>query len=102
MVDLPRIMPSAEEAGMLARPGQGTFNQVIRQRHPNGNTVASRLHMAERRSKIGKFIPRFHPVQIAATSGDRRRPAGQRDMRGEQMIVFPVRWASTLSIVSAM
>ena len=91
MIDLPGIMPSPQKSGMLSGPRQRAFNQIIRQRNSIGNSILTRLHKIECRSKIRKIVAGFNAIQITAASRNRCWSTRQRNMGCKQVIMLAVR-----------
>ncbi len=63
--ELPRVVPGAEEAGILARPGQRALHQSGRQGHAVRDAVAPAAEPVEHGRVAGEVVARRDPIEIA-------------------------------------
>src|SRR5579859_5534699 len=82
--DLPGIVPRTEKSGMLARPGQWSFDKECWQVDAARDAVVAWPEVVETRRIRWPIIARGHLIE----ERPRLRMAGQDVVRGDEMVVL--------------
>ncbi len=90
LLDLPGVVLRAEEAGVLAGPGQRAFHQERRQHHAAGDAVGPRTDVVQARGVARIVVARGDLVEERARLG----VAGQELVRGVEVVRLVVRHAT--------